>query len=131
MQHRNSNTLTHNHTLAHTHSRSHTHTLSLTLPHTHSLTHSLTRAHKHSLPPSLSLTLTLPHLFDAVEFIFFTPFPVILKVAPGCVPAFIFMTTVPSTVRTSAVDPRTALWNQMKNNKLQKTENKIVIQEIK
>ena len=98
--------------------------------------HTFQTQHAHTLPSltlihTLSLTLTLPHLFDAVEFIFLTPFPVILKVAPGCVPAFIFMTTVPSTVRTSAVDPRTALWNQMKNNKLQKTENKIIIQEMK
>ena len=50
----------------------------------------------------------LLYLFAAVELTFFIPLPVILKVAPGCVPGLIFITTVPSSVRTSAVDPRSA-----------------------
>ena len=55
-------------------------------------------------------TLLSIHLFAAVEFTFFIPLPVILKVAPGCVPGLIFITTVPSSVRTSAVDPSSAWW---------------------
>ena len=56
-------------------------------------------------------SLVFSYLFAADELTFFTPLPVILKVDPGWVPGLIFITTVPSNVRTSAVDPRTACWN--------------------
>ena len=48
------------------------------------------------------------YLFVVDELTLLMPFPDMLKVLPGCVPALIFIVTAPSSVRTSAKVPKIA-----------------------